>query len=103
MHELSYKETTGALDLDITWASYFTALVTANAGLSLAQFGLRCVPAPTPPTQVIRQEACRVRRTFCRPRPASAKVSTNASATSGKGGPRFFISSLLSTLSCRRS
>ena len=40
----------------------------------------------TPPTQVTRQEACRVRRTFCRP--TSAKVSTNASATSGEGRPR---------------
>jgi hypothetical protein len=38
-----------------------------------------------PPTQVNRQEAWRVRRTFCRPRPTSAKVNTNASPTSGEG------------------
>ena len=36
----SYAGATGALDLDITQASYFTALVTANSGLSLAQFGV---------------------------------------------------------------
>ena len=36
----SYAGATGALDLDITQASYFTALVTANTGLSLAQFGV---------------------------------------------------------------
>ena len=36
----SYAGVTGALDLDITQASYFTALVTANSGLSLAQFGV---------------------------------------------------------------
>ena len=30
----------GALDLDITQASYFTALVTGNSGLSLTQFGV---------------------------------------------------------------
>ena len=31
----------GALDLDITQASYFTALLTANSGLSSAQFGVQ--------------------------------------------------------------
>ncbi len=36
----SFAGATGALDLDITQASYFTALVTANSGLSLAQFGV---------------------------------------------------------------
>jgi hypothetical protein len=36
----SYAGATGALDLDITQAGYFTALVTANSGLSLAQFGV---------------------------------------------------------------
>ena len=36
----SYAGATGALDLDNTQASYFTALVAANSGLSLAQFGV---------------------------------------------------------------
>ena len=36
----SYAGATGALDLDITQSSYFTALVTANSGLSLTQFGV---------------------------------------------------------------
>ena len=36
----SFAGAAGALDLDITQASYFTALVTANSGLSLAQFGV---------------------------------------------------------------
>ena len=36
----SYAGAAGALDLDITQASYFTALVTANSGLSLTQFGV---------------------------------------------------------------
>ena len=36
----SFAGATGALDLDITQASYFTALVAANSGLSLAQFGV---------------------------------------------------------------
>ena len=36
----SFAGATGALDLDNTQASYFTALVTANSGLSLAQFGV---------------------------------------------------------------
>ena len=36
----SYAGAAGALDLDTTQASYFTALVAANSGLSLAQFGV---------------------------------------------------------------
>ena len=36
----SFAGATGALDLDITQTSYFSALVTANSGLSLAQFGV---------------------------------------------------------------
>ena len=36
----SYAGAAGALDLDITQASYFSALVTVNSGLSLAQFGV---------------------------------------------------------------
>ena len=38
----SYAGATGALDLDITQASYFTALLNGNQGLglSLAQFGV---------------------------------------------------------------
>ena len=58
----------------------------------------KCFPAPlhAPHSSVwltSYREACRVRRTFCRLRPTAAKVSTNASATSGEGRPR----------SCRRS
>ena len=36
----SFAGATGALDLDNTQASYFTTLVAANSGLSLAQFGV---------------------------------------------------------------
>ena len=36
----SFAGGAGALDLDITQASYFTALVTGNSGLSLTQFGV---------------------------------------------------------------
>ena len=36
----SFAGAAGALDLDNTQASYFTALVAANSGLSLTQFGV---------------------------------------------------------------